>query len=85
MFRLLRGFARVWLILAVIFIALSTLAILLLYGRLLAYVILPDGRNFAEVMIAERYGFEYTYSLPCRYRAEFQAAQRAARERERGL
>jgi micrococcal nuclease len=48
-------------------------------------VILPDGRNFAEVMIAEGYGFEFTYRLPYRYRERFKAAGREARERQRGL
>ncbi|HEX7127033.1 MAG TPA: thermonuclease family protein [Thermodesulfobacteriota bacterium] len=55
------------------------------YGRLLAYLILPDGRNFAEVMIADGYGFEYTYRLPYRYRDRFRAAQDRARTRQRGL
>ncbi len=55
------------------------------YGRLLRYVWLPDGRNFAEVMIAEGFGFEFTYRFPYRYQDTFTAAQRAAREAERGL
>jgi micrococcal nuclease len=55
------------------------------YGRLLRYIILPDGRNFAEVMIGEGYGFEFTYRLPYRYQERFKAAQRDAREQERGL
>ncbi len=37
------------------------------YGRLLRYIWLPDGRNFAEVMMADGYGHEYTFRLPlCR-------------------
>jgi micrococcal nuclease len=32
------------------------------YGRTLAYVILPDGRNFNEIMIKEGYAYEYTYN-----------------------
>jgi micrococcal nuclease len=55
------------------------------YGRLLRYIVLPDGRHFAEVMIAEGYGFEYTYAVPHRYQERFRAAQRQAREEERGL
>jgi micrococcal nuclease len=55
------------------------------YGRLLRYVWLPDGRNVAEVMIAEGYGFEYTYALPYRHMDGFKAAQREARAAERGL
>jgi endonuclease YncB( thermonuclease family) len=31
-----------------------------MYGRLLAYVWLPDGRNFGEVMIADSYVHDYT-------------------------
>jgi endonuclease YncB( thermonuclease family) len=55
------------------------------YGRLLRYVILTDGRNVAEVMIAEGYGFEFTYWFPYRYQSEFKAAEREARQRQRGL
>ncbi len=55
------------------------------YGRLLRYVFLPDERNFAEVMIREGYGHEYTYRLPYRYQERFKTAQREAREQERGL
>jgi micrococcal nuclease len=53
--------------------------------RLLRYIWLPDGRNVAEVMIAEGYGFEFAYRLPYRYQERFRAAQRAAREAGRGL
>jgi micrococcal nuclease len=55
------------------------------YGRLLRYLWLPDGRNFAEVMIADGYGTQYTYTRPYWYREAFRAAQRAARDAERGL
>ena len=55
------------------------------YGRTLAYVWLPDGRLFNEVMIADGYAHEYTYDLPYRYQDTFIAAERAAREGERGL
>jgi micrococcal nuclease len=55
------------------------------YGELLRYIVLPDGRNFGEVMIAEGYGFEYTYAVPYRYQERFKAAERAAREHRRGL
>ncbi len=55
------------------------------YVRLLRYIWLPDGRNFAAVMIGEGYGFEYTYRLPYRYQERFRAAQRDAREHARGL
>ncbi len=55
------------------------------YLRLLRYLWLPDGRNFAEVMIRDGYGPEYTYRLPYKYQDRFKVAQREAREQERGL
>jgi micrococcal nuclease len=55
------------------------------YGRLLAYIILPDGTNFNKQMIAEGYAFEYTYRVPYPYQDEFKQAQRLARENDRGL
>jgi endonuclease YncB( thermonuclease family) len=55
------------------------------YGRQLAYLWLPDGRNAAEVLIAEGYGFEYTYRLPHKYQEPFRAAQEAARAAGAGL
>jgi micrococcal nuclease len=36
-------------------------------------------------MIAQGYAFEYTFNLPYKYQAEFQQAQREAREQQRGL
>jgi micrococcal nuclease len=55
------------------------------YGRLLAYLWLPDGRNFAEAMLAEGYAFEYTYRLPYLYQAAFKAAAAGARAHALGL
>jgi len=55
------------------------------YGRTLAYVFLKDWTNFAELMITEGYGHEYTYNLPYRYQAEFKAAEAEAREEKKGL
>lgn len=55
------------------------------YDRTLAYVYLSDGSLFNERMIAEGYGHEYTYNLPYRYQARFQAAEDAARTGSRGL
>jgi micrococcal nuclease len=55
------------------------------YGRLLRYVWLPDGRPFNLEMIAQGYAFEYTYDLPYKYQAQFQQAERVAREQGRGL
>src|SRR5437764_6578928 len=46
------------------------------YGRLLAYVWLPDDRMFEQVMISEGFGHEYTYNnRPYRYQPELKAAQ----------
>ena len=55
------------------------------FGRLLAYVWLPDGRNFGEVMIAEGYAHEYTYDQPYTYLDAFMAAQDAAMVNQVGL
>ena len=55
------------------------------YGRLLAYVILPDGTNFNEFMIAEGYGYEYTYKIPYKYQTEFKKAEKIAHENKKGL
>lgn len=55
------------------------------YGRLLAYAYLPSGMNVAEYMIIEGYGHEYTYNLPYKYQADFEAAEQKAREEKRGL
>ena len=55
------------------------------YERLLRYITLEDGRNFANAMIEDGYAFEYTFNLPYRYQDEFQASEAEAREQERGL
>ncbi len=55
------------------------------YGRLLAYIFLPDGTNFNEHMIAEGFGYEYTYHLPYRYQSAFKAAEVRARTNMLGL
>ena len=55
------------------------------YGRLLAYVYLPDGTLFNKYMIAEGYGHEYTYNLPYKYQKEFKAAEVRARTEKKGL
>jgi endonuclease YncB( thermonuclease family) len=55
------------------------------YNRLLAYLWLPDGRNFGEVMISDGYAHEYTYDLPYEYRDEFKAVQDQAMEAQVGL
>ncbi|MGQ9547392.1 MAG: thermonuclease family protein [Roseiflexus sp.] len=55
------------------------------YNRLLRFVWLPDGRLVNYAIIAQGYGFEYTYNLPYKYQEQFKAAQRAAREAQTGL
>ena len=55
------------------------------YGRLLGYIILPDGRNFNKVMIEDGYAYEYTYDKPYKYQAEFKAAQSSAEANQHGL
>jgi micrococcal nuclease len=55
------------------------------FGRTLAYVWLADGRSFGETLIREGYAFEYTHDTPYEYQAEYDAAEAAARDAERGL
>ncbi|MBI4578471.1 MAG: thermonuclease family protein [Planctomycetes bacterium] len=55
------------------------------YGRLLAYLYLPDGQNVAEVLIGEGYAFEYTDRFPYAYQAPFQAAEQGAMTNGLGL
>lgn len=54
------------------------------YGRLLAYVHLPDGRMLNRVLIEEGYGYADP-RFPHRLRGEFLRAQRAAMKAGRGL
>jgi endonuclease YncB( thermonuclease family) len=56
-----------------------------IYGRYLAYIWLPDGRNFGEVMIGEGYAHEYTYRYPYVYQDAFRAAQAEAMANQLGL
>lgn len=55
------------------------------YGRLLRYVILPNGTNFNLSMIADGYAREYTYDDPYSYQADFKASEQTARSKNRGL
>jgi hypothetical protein len=56
-----------------------------IYGRYLAYIWLPDGRNCGEVMIGDGYAHEYTYRYPYVYQHEFKAAQADAMANQLGL
>jgi micrococcal nuclease len=55
------------------------------YGRLLRYIFLEDGTNFAEWMIKNGYGYEYTYDNPYKYRDLFKQAQNDAENNQKGL
>ena len=50
-----------------------------------AYLLMLNGRNFAEVMIEEGYAHEYTYRLPYAYQQQFKAAQAPAIAKGAGL
>jgi len=55
------------------------------YDRILAYVTLPDGRDFGQVMIADGYAYEYTHIYPYKNQQLYKAAQAHAQEDEVGL
>jgi micrococcal nuclease len=55
------------------------------YGRLLAYIWLPERRNVGSVMIGDGYADEYTYRTPYVYQDEFKALQRDAMNNQLGL
>lgn len=56
------------------------------YGRLLAYIILPDGKLYNKQMIAEGYAKEYTYQdQTYKYQADFKSAQKDAESASLGL
>jgi micrococcal nuclease len=55
------------------------------YGRLLAYVWIPDYSMFNEVLLKEGYAQMATFPPNVKYVERFQEAQREAREANRGL
>ena len=55
------------------------------YRRLLAYVYLPDGQMFNEVLVEEGYAQVATFPPNVKYQERFLKAQREAREANRGL
>lgn len=55
------------------------------YGRLLRYVVLPDGTDVNGAMIENGYAFEYTYDVPYRLQTKYQSLEDDARINERGL
>jgi micrococcal nuclease len=55
------------------------------YGRLLAYVYLPDGRMFNEALLEDGYAQVATFPPNVKYQERFLEAQREARTQNRGL
>ncbi len=56
------------------------------YGRLLSYIFLENGENFAEKMITDGYGYEYTYhGQKYKYQKNFKNAQVFAQKHQLGL
>jgi micrococcal nuclease len=55
------------------------------YGRLLAYVYLPNGEMLNRKLIANGYGMEYTYQAPYKYQKEFKSLEDFAKREGRGL
>jgi hypothetical protein len=55
------------------------------YGRLLAYVYLPDGQMFNDTLLRQGYAQVATFPPNVKYVDRFLAAQREAREANRGL
>jgi micrococcal nuclease len=55
------------------------------FGRLLAYLFLPDGTLFNEHMVAAGFAYEYTYNAPYKYQLQFKADQAQAQKNGLGL
>ncbi|MDQ4105829.1 MAG: thermonuclease family protein [Actinomycetota bacterium] len=55
------------------------------YGRVLAYVYLPDGSMFNEMLLEEGYAQLATFPPNVRHLGRFRAAQRMARKAGRGI
>lgn len=55
------------------------------YGRLLRYVMLPDGTDFGLKMINDGNAYEYTYDAPYQNQAQYQNLQAAAKANGNGL
>ncbi|SNZ12246.1 thermonuclease family protein [Hydrogenobacter hydrogenophilus] len=55
------------------------------YGRILAYVWLPDGRMLNEVLVREGYAQVYTIPPNVKYQEILLSAQRKAREEGKGF
>ena len=55
------------------------------YGRTLAYVFLPEGQLFQELLVSGGYAFEYTFDQPYKYRDLLTEAEGQARLNGAGL
>jgi len=55
------------------------------YGRTLGYIFRDDGLFYNKYMIEQGFAHEYTYDIPYKYQSEFKAAEKSARENQRGL
>lgn len=55
------------------------------YGRLLAYVTLPDGQDYGEQMIREGFAYEYTFIKPYQKQSLYRTAETTAKENKVGL
>ena len=55
------------------------------YDRLLLYIFLGDGTNYAKKMIMDGYAYEYTYDVKYKYQSEFKQAQKYAEDNKLGL
>jgi micrococcal nuclease len=55
------------------------------YGRILAYVYLPDGRMLNAILVQEGYAQVMTIPPNVRYQDKFLSLQREARENQKGL
>ena len=55
------------------------------YGRLLRYVVGPDGADIGLKLVSLGFAHEYTFIVPYQRQAEYQAAQRTARAASLGF
>jgi endonuclease YncB( thermonuclease family) len=55
------------------------------YGRTLGYIFRDDGLFYNKYMIEQGFAHEYTYNIPYKYQSEFKAAEKSARENQKGL
>ena len=55
------------------------------YGRLLAYIYLPDGSDVGEKMIKDGYAYEYTYRYPYKKQKLYKQAEEYAKQHNLGL